>query len=113
MRTLNRKGHDWTIERLRPAIGRMVREKLAEPELLGRSPRRPPEDNLMKLVAAIAIADRFGTLLRNWTRCMNDRRVGAGNGNRLPSGHRWTRPVASGWFALESLADEPTELPEA
>lgn len=37
--------------------------------------------------------------------------MGVGNGNRLPSGHCWTRPVASGWFALESLADEPTELP--
>lgn len=35
----------------------MVREKLAEPELLARSPRRPPEDNLMTLVATIAIAD--------------------------------------------------------
>ncbi|WFU92114.1 recombinase family protein (plasmid) [Rhizobium sp. CC1099] len=57
VRILNRKGHDWTVERLRRAIHRMVREKLAEPELLGRSPRRPPEDNLMKLVAAIAIAD--------------------------------------------------------
>ncbi|MHC2303510.1 recombinase family protein [Rhizobium mongolense] len=57
VRILNRKGHDWTVERLRRAIHRMVREKLAEPELLGRSPRRPREDNLMKLVAAIAIAD--------------------------------------------------------
>ncbi|MDI5925235.1 recombinase family protein [Rhizobium leguminosarum] len=54
---LNRKGHSWTVERLRRAVHRMVREKLAEPELLARSPRRPPEDNLMKVVAAIAIAD--------------------------------------------------------
>lgn len=35
----------------------MVREKPAEPELLARSPRRAPVDHLMKLVAAIAIAD--------------------------------------------------------
>lgn len=54
---LNRKGQDWTVERLRRAVHRMVREKRAEPELLSRSPRRPPEDRLMKLVAGIAIAD--------------------------------------------------------
>jgi DNA invertase Pin-like site-specific DNA recombinase len=54
---LNRRGHDWTVERLRRAVHRMVKEKLADPELLARSPRRPPEDRLMKLVAAIAIAD--------------------------------------------------------
>jgi DNA invertase Pin-like site-specific DNA recombinase len=54
---LNRQGHQWTVERLRRAVHRMVREKLAEPELLARSPRRAPEDHLMKLVAAIAIAD--------------------------------------------------------
>ncbi|MGM4915438.1 recombinase family protein [Rhizobium ruizarguesonis] len=57
VRVLNRRGHDWTVERLRRAVHRMVREKLAEKELLTRSPRRAPEDHLMKLVAAIAIAD--------------------------------------------------------
>ncbi|MBB3428306.1 DNA invertase Pin-like site-specific DNA recombinase [Rhizobium sp. BK312] len=57
VRILNRRGHDWTVERLRRAVHRMVREKLAEPELLARSPRRAPEDHLMKLVAAITIAD--------------------------------------------------------
>jgi len=57
VRVLNRRGHDWTVERLRRAVHRMVREKLADPELLARSPRRAPEDHLMKLVAAIAIAD--------------------------------------------------------
>lgn len=57
VRVLNRRGHNWTVERLRRAVHRMVREKLAEAELLARSPRRPPEDHLMKLVAAIAIAD--------------------------------------------------------
>lgn len=54
---LNRQGFDWTVERLRRAVHRMVRENLAEPELLVRSPRRTPDDRLMKLVAAIAIAD--------------------------------------------------------
>lgn len=57
VRVLNRRGHDWTVERLRRAVHRMVREKLAEPELVVRAPRRAPEDHLMKLVAAIAIAD--------------------------------------------------------
>ncbi|MFC0808945.1 recombinase family protein [Ensifer sp. P24N7] len=57
VRILNRRGYDWTVERLRRAVHRMVREKLAEPELLARSPRRPPEDHLMRLIAGIAIAD--------------------------------------------------------
>ncbi|MBB3572031.1 recombinase family protein [Rhizobium sp. BK491] len=57
VRVLNRRGQDWSVERLRRAVHRMVREKLADPDLLARSPRRPPEDHLMKLVAAIAIAD--------------------------------------------------------
>lgn len=57
VRVLNLKGNDWTVERLRRAVHRMVREELADPELLTRSPRRAPEDHLMKLVAAIAIAD--------------------------------------------------------
>jgi DNA invertase Pin-like site-specific DNA recombinase len=57
VRVLNRRGQDWTVERMRRAVHRMVREKLADPELLARSPRRAPEDHLMKLVAAIAIAD--------------------------------------------------------
>ncbi|HEV7309979.1 recombinase family protein [Ensifer sp.] len=54
---LNRRGQDWTVERIRRAVHRLVREKLADQDLLTRSPRRPPEDHLMKLVAAIAIAD--------------------------------------------------------
>ena len=57
VRILNRKGHDWTVERLRRAVQRMVREKLVEPELIKRAPRRQPEDHLMRLVAGIAIAD--------------------------------------------------------
>jgi DNA invertase Pin-like site-specific DNA recombinase len=57
VRVLNHKGQRWTIEKLRRAVHRLVREKMAEPELLKRSPRRPPEDRLMTLVAGIAIAD--------------------------------------------------------
>ncbi len=57
VRVLNRRGQDWTVERLRRAVHRMARAKLAENDLLARSPRRAPEDHLMQLVAAIAIAD--------------------------------------------------------
>lgn len=57
VRVLNHRGQNWTIEKLRRAVHRLVREKMAEPELLQRAPRRPPEDRLMTLVAGIAIAD--------------------------------------------------------
>jgi len=57
VRVLNQRGQSWTIERLRRAVRRLVAERMAEPELLARSPRRPPEDRLMTLVAGIAIAD--------------------------------------------------------
>ena len=57
VRVLNHRGQSWTIEKLRRAVHRLVREKMAAPELIKRSPRRPPEDRLMTLVAGIAIAD--------------------------------------------------------
>lgn len=60
---LNRHGHDWTVERLRRACHALVRERLAEPSLIGRSPRRPPEHRLMTLVAGIATADPGLTLI--------------------------------------------------
>ncbi len=57
VRVLNRRGMEWTVERLRRAVRRMIDAKLAEPSLLARSPRRTPDDRLMTLIAAIAIAD--------------------------------------------------------
>jgi DNA invertase Pin-like site-specific DNA recombinase len=57
VRVLNQRGQDWTVEKLRRAAHRLVREKMAEPALIQRSPRRPPEDRLMTLVAGIAGAD--------------------------------------------------------
>lgn len=57
VQVLNWRGHDWTVERLRRAVHRLVRERVADKKLLARSPRRIPSDHLMKLVAAIAIAD--------------------------------------------------------
>lgn len=53
---LNRRGQNWTVERLRRAVHRMVRQGLASPDIVTRSPRRPPSDHPMKIVAAIAIA---------------------------------------------------------
>jgi DNA invertase Pin-like site-specific DNA recombinase len=47
----------WTVERLRRAVRRAVREKVAEPVLLERARRSPPEDRLMMLVAGIALAN--------------------------------------------------------
>ncbi len=58
VRVLNMEsGVRWTVERLRRAVRRAVRERLADPKLLERSPRRPPEDRLMMLVAGIAMAN--------------------------------------------------------
>lgn len=54
---LNRQGQEWTIERLRRAVHRLVRENMADKKLLIRSTRRIPANRLMKLVAAITIAD--------------------------------------------------------
>jgi len=56
VRVLNHKRQQWTVERLRRSVRRLVRERLAAPELIKRAPRRPPEDRLMTLVAGIAIA---------------------------------------------------------
>jgi DNA invertase Pin-like site-specific DNA recombinase len=50
-------GARWTVERLRRAVRRAVRERLADPKLLERTPRRPPEDRLMMLAAGIAMAN--------------------------------------------------------
>lgn len=94
MRILNSRGHDWTAERLHRAIHWMVREKLVEPELIARSPRRPPEAHLMKLVAGIAIADpdlSLRDIAAQLDQMRGRRRVGAVNGNRPPSGHSWRR----------------------
>ena len=62
VRVLNHKGQRWTIEKLRRAVHRLVRERMAAADLIKRSPRRPPEDRLMTLVAGIAIADPELTL---------------------------------------------------
>lgn len=63
VRVLNQQSAEkWTVERLRRAVRRAVREKVAEPLLLERAPRSPPEDRLMMLVAGIALANPQMTL---------------------------------------------------
>jgi len=58
VRVLNQAdGARWTTERLRRAVRRAVRERLADATLLERTPRRPPEDRLMMMVAGIAMAN--------------------------------------------------------
>lgn len=57
VRVLNQRSEqDWTVERLRRAVKRAVREKVADARLLQRAPRSLPDDRLMMLVAGIAIA---------------------------------------------------------
>jgi len=58
VRVLNRQGPQrWTAERLRRAVRRAVRERLADPALLARAQRRPPQERLATLVAGIALAN--------------------------------------------------------
>jgi DNA invertase Pin-like site-specific DNA recombinase len=50
-------GATWTPERLRRAVKRLVKEGLADVDLLQRTPPRTPKDRLMTLIAGIALAD--------------------------------------------------------
>jgi DNA invertase Pin-like site-specific DNA recombinase len=47
----------WTVERLRRAVRRAVREGLAEPSLIDRAPPRTPDDRLTTLCSAIVLAN--------------------------------------------------------
>jgi hypothetical protein len=47
----------WTPERLRRSVKHLVRERLADKELLKRAPIRKPESRLLTLVAGIALAN--------------------------------------------------------
>jgi hypothetical protein len=112
VRVLNRRGHDWTVERLRRAVHRMVREKLADPELLARSPRRAPEDHLMKLVAAIAIpipVYRCATLPASLIKWESDRRAADANGSHRPFVTCWTRRIGSASSVIEGTEHLPPD----
>ena len=89
-----------------------VREKLAEKGLLARSPRRAPEDHLMKLVAAIAIADPDLSLrdIAAQLDQMGERPVRAAkNGSPPPSGTCWTKPAGLALFAGEGTVYQATD----
>jgi len=58
VRKLNTMGQNWTIDRLHRSVKRMVNEGLADPTLLGRAPRRRPDDRLMTLIGGIAGANQ-------------------------------------------------------
>ena len=63
VRVLNRTGEaTWTSERLRRTVRRLVTEKIVEPDLVGRAPRRHADDRLVVLVAGIAAAAPDRTL---------------------------------------------------
>jgi DNA invertase Pin-like site-specific DNA recombinase len=57
VRVLNARGRDWTVERLRRAIRKLISQRMADPALLKRSPPRSSDDRLMTLIAGIAMAD--------------------------------------------------------
>ncbi len=59
VRVLNMRqpAQPWTVERLRRAVRRLVKEHLAEPHLIERARRKSADDRLMTLVAGIAMAN--------------------------------------------------------
>lgn len=57
VRVLNARGQDWTAERLRRAVRKLVSQHMADPALLKKSPPRAADDRLMMLIAGIAMAD--------------------------------------------------------
>ena len=57
VRVLNAKGQDWTVERLRRAVGKMVSERMANSSVLKPAPRRNADDRLPVLIAGIAMTD--------------------------------------------------------
>jgi DNA invertase Pin-like site-specific DNA recombinase len=62
VQVLNARGQRWTDQSLRRAIKRLVAERMAEPELLRKAVRRPPDDRIMTLIAGIAISNPHLTL---------------------------------------------------
>jgi hypothetical protein len=57
VRVLNRAGEaKWTSECLRRTVRRLVVEKIVEPDLVERAPRRRADERLVVLVAGIAAA---------------------------------------------------------
>ena len=57
VQVLNHRGGRWTTQSLRRAVKRLVAERIAEPGLLAKAGRRPPDDRLLTLIAGIAISN--------------------------------------------------------
>ncbi|NBJ12986.1 recombinase family protein [Microvirga sp. SYSU G3D207] len=57
VRVLNARGQDWTVDRLSRAVRTLVSQRMADPDLLKKSPPRSSDDRLMTLIAGIAMAD--------------------------------------------------------
>ena len=57
-----RTGQDWSVERLKRAAKRYVRDGLLPATVLERAPRRDPGDRLMAIVAGMRHADPDLTL---------------------------------------------------
>lgn len=93
VQVLNARGQRWTDQSLRRAVKKLVAERIAEPALLGKAGRRPPDDRLLTLIAGIAISNPSLTL----------RDIGAqleGMRERTPRGGlKWT--ASSVQFQLE------------
>jgi DNA invertase Pin-like site-specific DNA recombinase len=55
-------GQNWSVDRLRRSVNRLVQKGLVDPELVRPARRRLPEDRLMSLIAGIANANPDLTL---------------------------------------------------
>lgn len=104
VQVLNARGQRWTDQSLRRAVKRLVAEKIAEPGLLGKAGRRPPDDRLMTLIAGIAISNPALTL----------REIGAqleGMRERTPRGGREWK-ASSVKFQLDRARQLGLTVPE-
>ncbi len=54
---VNKAGGRWTVERLLRAVKRLVGERLAEPQLLGRAPRKPSNQRALAAAAAMRLTN--------------------------------------------------------
>ncbi len=84
VRVLNANGVQWTNERLRRSVKRLVRERLADDSLLKRAPIGRPDDRLLTVVEGIALANPDLSLRQIATQLETMR-------ERTPrGGHRWS-----------------------
>jgi DNA invertase Pin-like site-specific DNA recombinase len=84
-----KRGGMWRVERLQRAVRRLVAERLAEPELLGRAPRQPAKPSLVQTVTAMRRANPEISL-REIGRQLEEMQV------RSPRGHaRWSSSMVA------------------